>query len=125
EEALRQAEEKYRSIFENVMEGIFQTTPDGHYLSANPMLARIYGYESAEKLMDAVSDIRDQIYVQPGRREDFIRLIQQDGIVSRFESRVYRRDGSIIWISENARVVRDAQGKVLYYEGTVEDITER
>src|SRR5881394_709231 len=109
EEALRQAEEKYRSIFENVMEGIFQTTPDGHYLSANPMLARIYGYDTPEQLIAAVSDIGHQIYVRPGRREEFVRLIQQNGIVSRFESQVYRRDGSIIWISENARVVRDGQ----------------
>ena len=125
EEALRQAEEKYRSIFENVMEGIFQTTADGHYISANPMLARIYGYNSPEELVAAVSDIEHQIYVQPGRREEFIRLIQQNGIVSRFESQVYRQDRSVIWISENARVVRDAQDRVLYYEGTVEDITER
>src|ERR1044071_10007419 len=125
EEALRQAEEKYRSIFENVMEGIFQTTPDGHYLSANPMLARIYGYDTPGELIATISDIEHQIYVQPGRREEFIRLIQQNGIVSKFESQVYRKDGSVIWISENARVVRDGQGKVLYYEGTVEDITER
>ena len=125
EEALRQAEEKYRGIFENVMEGIFQTTPDGHYLSANPMLARIYGYGSSAELMAAISDIRDQIYVQPGRREDFVRMIQQNGFVSKFESQVYRRDRSVIWISENARVVHDAQGRVSYYEGTVEDITER
>ena len=125
EEALRQAEEKYRSIFENVMEGIFQTTPDGHYLSANPMLARIYGYDSPEELIAAVSDIEHQIYVQPGRREEFIRLIQQNGIVSKFESQVYRRDRRVIWISENARVVRDGAGRVRYFEGTVEDITER
>src|SRR5439155_5300584 len=85
EEALRQAEEKYRSIFENVMEGIFQTTLYGHYLSANPMLARIYGYDSPEELIAAVSDIGHQIYVQPGRREDFAALIQQHGIVSKFE----------------------------------------
>src|SRR5437867_2969709 len=107
------------------MEGIFQTTADGHYISANPMLARIYGYNSPEELVAAVSDIEHQIYVQPGRREEFIRLIQQNGIVSRFESQVYRQDRSVIWISENARVVRDAQDRVLYYEGTVEDITER
>src|SRR5439155_8224134 len=85
EEALREAEEKYRGIFENVMEGIFQTTPDGHYLSANPMLARIYGYDSPAELIAAVSDIGHQIYVQPGRREDFAALIQQHGIVSKFE----------------------------------------
>ena len=89
------------------------------------MLARIYGYDSPEELIAAVSDIEHQIYVQSGRREEFIRLIQQNGIVSRFESQVYRKDRSVIWISENARVVRDAQGSLLYYEGTVEDITER
>jgi PAS domain S-box-containing protein len=125
EEALRQAEEKYRGIFENVAEGIYQTTPDGQYLSANPMLARIYGYDSAEELMAAIRDIRHQVYVRDGRRDDFVRLIQRDGTVSRFESQVYRKDGSIIWISESARAVRDAAGQVLYYEGTVEDITER
>jgi PAS domain S-box-containing protein len=125
EEALREAEEKYRSIFENVMEGIFQTTPDGHYLSANPMLAKIYGHPSPAELIAAVSDINHQIYVEPGRRDEFIRLIQKDGVVSKFESQVYRKNRSIIWISENARVVRDGEGRVLYYEGTVEDITER
>ncbi len=125
EEALRQAEEKYRSIYESVMEGIFQTTPDGQYLSANPMLAKIYGYDSPDQLIAAVSDISHQIYVQQGRREEFTRLIQQNGIVSKFESQVYRKDRSVIWISENARVVRDAPGNVHYYEGTVEDITER
>jgi two-component system, sensor histidine kinase and response regulator len=125
ETALREAEEKYRSIFENVLEGIFQTTPDGHYLSANPMLARIYGYSSAEELMAAVKDIQHQVYALEGRRDDFVRLIQRDGTVSRFESQVYRKDGSIIWISESARAVRDASGKVVYYEGTVEDVTDR
>src|SRR5437867_1546577 len=125
EAALRQAEEKYRSIFENVMEGIFQTTPDGHYLSANPMLARIYGYDSPEELIATISDINHQLYEQPGRRDEFIRLIQENGFVSKFESQVYRKDRRIIWISENARVVRDALGNVLYFEGTVEDITDR
>ena len=125
EEALRQAEEKYRGIFENVMEGIYQTTPDGHYVSANPMLARIYGFDSAEELIAAIQDIRHQVYIREGRREDFVRLIERDGTVSRFESQVYRKDGSVIWISESARAVRDAAGRLLYYEGTVEDITER
>jgi two-component system, sensor histidine kinase and response regulator len=125
EAALRRTEENYRSIFENVLEGIYQTTPDGHYLSANPMLAKIYGYHSAEELMTAIQDIQHQIYLKQNRRDDFVRLIQRDGTVSRFESQVYRKDGSIIWISESARAVKDPSGKVLYYEGTVEDITER
>src|SRR5207245_5674620 len=95
EEALRQAEEKYRSIFENVMEGIFQTTPDGHYLSANPMLARIYGYDTPGELIATISDINHQLYERPGRRDEFIRLIQENGFVSKLESQVYTKDTSI------------------------------
>jgi two-component system, sensor histidine kinase and response regulator len=125
EEALRLAETKYRTIFENVMEGIFQTTPDGRYLSANPMLARIYGYESPAEMMAAIADIGHQVYVEPGRREEFVRRIRKSGYVTRFESEVYRKDGRIIWISESAREVRDGLGGLLYYEGTVEEITER
>src|SRR6476469_4891419 len=125
ESALRQAEEKYRSIFENAIEGIFQTTPDGHYISANPSLARIYGYGSPAELMARLTDIEHQLYVEPNRRAEFISLLQEHHAVSEFESQVYRQDGSIIWISENARAVRDATGALLYYEGRVEDITER
>jgi PAS domain S-box-containing protein len=125
EAAMIAAEEKYRSIFENVVEGIFLTTPEGRYLSANPMLARIYGYSSAEELVAAVQDISHQIYVDDGRRAEFVRLMQERGEVSRFESQVRRKDGSVIWISENARAVRDGEGRLLHYEGTVEDITER
>ena len=125
EAALRETEEKYRGIFENVMEGIFQTTPHGRYLSANPMLARIYGYRSTEELVATIGDIGHELYVDSRRRDEFIQRIHADGFVTRFESQVYRRDRSVIWISESAREVRDAQGKLLYYEGTVEDITER
>nr|WP_242040756.1 PAS domain-containing protein [Coleofasciculus sp. FACHB-1120] len=125
EEALQQAEAKYRSIFENAIEGIFQTTPDGQYISANPALARIYGYESPTELMGRLTDIKQQLYVDPNRRAEFTRLLQENDAVSDFESAVSRQDGSIIWISENARAVRDCEGKLLYYEGTVEDITER
>lgn len=125
EEGLRRAEEKYRSIFENAIEGIFQTTPDGRYLSANPALARIYGYESASELMAQISDIKSQLYVVPDRRVEFLRAIEKHGYVSEFESQVYRADGTTIWVSENGRAVRDAGGNLLYYEGTVEDITQR
>lgn len=125
-EALRQAEQKYRSIFEHAVEGIFQTAPDGHYLSANPALARIYGFESSAELMTALTDIGHQLYVQPDRRTEFIRLMREEGGVTEFESQVYRRDGSVIWISENARAVRDeVSGELLYYEGMVQDITRR
>jgi PAS domain S-box-containing protein len=125
ERALRTAEEKYRSIFENAVEGIFQTTADGRYLVANPTLARIYGYDSVEELQGAMTDIGARLYVDPQRRSEFQRRIAQDGIVHRFESEIYRKDGSIIWISEHARAAHDAAGALLYYEGTVEDITER
>lgn len=126
EEAVRQAEEKYRSLFENALEGIFQTTPDGHYLNANPALARIYGYASPQELMARLTDIEHQLYIETDRRATFIRLLQQYGVVEDFESQVYRADGSTIWISENAHAVHDrCSGAVLYYEGTVEDITER
>ncbi|MEP0791356.1 EAL domain-containing protein [Funiculus sociatus GB2-C1] len=125
EEALRQAEAKYRSIFENAIEGIFQTTSQGCYISANPALARIYGYESPAQLMARLTDIEHQLYLDPNRRAYFVRLLQENDAVSEFESAVYRKDGSVIWISENARAVRDREGRLLYYEGTVEDVTER
>ncbi|NJN86934.1 MAG: PAS domain S-box protein [Leptolyngbyaceae cyanobacterium SL_7_1] len=124
-EALRVAEEKYRSIFENAVEGIFQTTLDGYYLSANPTLARMYGYNSPEELTSNLTSIQQQLYVNPNRRCEFARLLQQNDAVLGFESQVYRKDGSLIWISENARAVRDLDGMLLYFEGTVEDITER
>ncbi|HET6249529.1 MAG TPA: CHASE domain-containing protein [Tepidisphaeraceae bacterium] len=125
EETARLAEANYREIFENSVEGIFQTTPDGHYLRANRALARVYGYETPEELIAHLADIAVQLYVQPGRRAEFIEQIQRHGFVSDFESQVRRRDGSITWISENARAVRGAGGEVLFYEGMVVDITAR
>lgn len=125
EEALHEMEAKYYSMFENAVSGIFQTTPDGRYISANPALARIYGYNSAAELMGSLTDISDQLYVAPDRRDQFISALQARGIVSDFESQIYRRDGTVIWIAENARAVHDADGELLYYEGFVEDITQR
>jgi len=125
EEALRQAEQKYRAIYENAAEGIFQTTPEGRYISVNPALARMYGYSSPEELTESVDDIGHILYVSPERRTEFKRLIEAEGSVEGFEYEVYRKDGSRIWLSENARAVRDASGAVIYYEGAVQDITER
>ncbi len=125
ENALRQAEEKYRAIYENSVEGIFQTTRDGHFLSANPALARMYGFDDPQQLVTALTDIAHQLYVNPERREEFRQRVRDHGAVTGFESEIYRRDGSRIWISESARPVTDAQGNFLYYEGTVEDITAR
>lgn len=122
---LEQAESNYKSIVENAIDGIFQTTPDGHYIKANMALARIYGFESPEELISNRTDIEHQVYVDPARRSEFIEVQQRCGRVDHFESQVYRRDRSVIWISENARAVRDASGRLLYYEGTVEDITAR
>ncbi len=124
EQALREAEERYRGIFENAVEGIFQTSVDGRYLRANPALARIYGYASPEDLAENLDNISGQLYVDPSRRREFVRRMQRHGVVKNFESEVRRRDGSAIWISENARAVRNEEGKLLYYEGSVEDITE-
>ncbi len=119
------AEAKYRHMFENALNGIFQTTQDGHYLIANPALARIYGYESPTALISNLTNIQHQLYVNPQRRQEFLDLMNRDGAVSRFESEVYRRDGQIIWIAENAQALRDPNGTIIYYEGTVEDITAR
>ena len=125
EQALRDAEHKYRAIFENSIEGIFQSTPEGKFLSANPALAQIFGYESPEELMAGISDIKQTIYVDPKRREEFKQLIEAQGSVELFEYEVFRKDKTKLWLCENSRVVRDGEGKVSYYEGTVEDITER
>ncbi|NEO25718.1 MAG: PAS domain S-box protein [Kamptonema sp. SIO4C4] len=124
QEALRQAEAKYRSIFENAVEGIFQTTPDGHYISANPALAKIYGYNSPEAMIADLTDIEHQLYVNPEQRQEFVQLMQERDAVVGFEAQIYRQDGTVIWIAENARAVRDSDDTLLYYEGMVVDITE-
>ncbi|MEC4982934.1 MAG: EAL domain-containing protein [Oscillatoria sp. PMC 1068.18] len=125
ETALRVAEAKYRTIFENITQGIFQTLPNGSYLSANPALANIYGYNSPAELIESLTNIDAQLYVDPHRRAYFTNLMEKYGQVLAFESEVYRQDGSKIWISENARAVKNENGEILYYEGTVEDITAR
>jgi two-component system sensor histidine kinase/response regulator len=119
------SEEMYRSIFDNAIEGIFQTTPAGQYLNVNPALAAMYGYDSAQDLIAGLTAIGHQLYVNPNRRREFVDLMDAHGAVRGFESEIYRKDGLTLWISENARTVRDASGKILYYEGMVEDITER
>lgn len=121
----RRAEQKYRSIFENAVEGIFQTTVEGDLITANPALARMLGYSSPEELVAAVSDVGDQLYVEPARRAEFGRLMRETGEVSGFEIQMYRRDGRTVWISLAARTVRDETGAPTGYEGTAEDVTER
>ncbi|MBI1348089.1 ammonium transporter [bacterium] len=126
--ALHQAQEteqKYRGIFENAVEGIYQSTPEGRYLSANPALIRMYGYNSPEELIEQCGDIANQVYVDGDRRRQFIETLERDDYISGFESQIYRRDGQVIWISETATTVRDEQGRVIRFEGTVEEITDR
>ena len=125
EAELRTAEENYRNIFVNAIEGIFQTTREGRYITLNPALAVIHGYSDPKEMMREVSEIGRQIYVDPARRAEFCSALEEMGEVGKFESQVYRRDGSVIWISEHARAVRGENNKVLYYEGAVEDITTR
>jgi PAS domain S-box-containing protein len=125
EEALRLAEEKYRSIFENALEGIFQSTPDGCFISVNPAMARIHGYESPAAMMEALAETGHHIYVDPKGRDEYKRLLEQQGEVTGFEYQLYRQDGEIVWVSESVRVVRDANGQLLYYEGILEDVTQR
>jgi PAS domain S-box-containing protein len=125
EKALRDAEEKYRSIFENSNDGIFQNTPGGRFVSANPAMARMLGFNSPEELIRARNDIERQGYVDPAQRNKFKRALEENGVVTGFEYEVYRKDGAKIWVSENSRIVRDAEGRILYYEGSVQEITER
>jgi two-component system, cell cycle sensor histidine kinase and response regulator CckA len=125
EEALRRAEEKYRSIFENAVEGIYQATPEGTYLSANPALARMLGFDHPQELIAARSDISKQEYIDPNLRSTFIQSVEAKGVLKNFEYEAYRRDGKRIWLSASAHAVRDANGRCLYLEGTVQDITER
>jgi PAS domain S-box-containing protein len=124
EAILKQTEEKYRNIYENAMEGIFQIGPDGGFISANPSLAHIHGYDSPEDLMKTIKDIRS-LYMNPEDHHRLINLLFEQGTVQNYETKMRRKDGSLQWISTNVRLVKDSQGKPLYYEGTMMDITNR
>ncbi len=125
EEARKLAEALYRSIFEGAIEGIYQSTPEGRFITVNPALARMWGYDSPEDLLTSIRDISRQVYARPQRREEFMRLMNEQGEARGFEFEALRKDGEIIWVSENARAVRDENGTLLYYEGNIIDITEQ
>jgi len=126
EEALRQAKQQLQDIIENAVEGIFQSTPDGRFLNVNPAMARIFGYASPEEMVAAVgADIAHRIHLSEQTRSDFRRRLEQQGILRAFEAPNIRKDGAVIWTRTNARLVRDTAGAVAYYEGFLEDITER
>ncbi|ACK67413.1 putative PAS/PAC sensor protein [Rippkaea orientalis PCC 8801] len=122
---LRLAEENYRSIFENALEGIFQSSPEGRYLKVNSAMARIYGYESPQEMLETITDISTQIYVNPTDQAQFQDQMENNDQAQNLEYQVYRKDGEIIWIQEDTRAVRNSNGELLYYEGMIEDITER
>jgi PAS domain S-box-containing protein len=124
EEELKESEVKYRHIFENAVMGIYQVTPNGQYLSANPVLASIHGYSFPEEMIESIADIT-QLYVDPSRRAELKRIIDEQGFVKGFEIIMRRKDGSLHWVSNTARAIRNEHGTILYYEGTIEDITSR
>ena len=125
EEALRIAEEKYRNIFENAVEGLFQISPQGRFLSANPALARIYGYESPKQIITELVEFQNQLYVNSEDYTKLQELLEERKTIANFELEVYRRDGSKIWISKNIRSVYDRESNLSHYEGSVFDITDR
>ncbi|MGZ5178403.1 MAG: sensor domain-containing diguanylate cyclase, partial [Burkholderiales bacterium] len=125
EAALCVAHANYRSLFENATVGIFQSTPKGRFLSVNPATARIFGYQSPEDMLSHIKSIANQIYLDPSSRDEFHRLIVEQGQVHDFTYQALRKDKGVIWIHEDARVVTGADGGVLYYEGFMTDVTER
>ncbi|MBP8744131.1 MAG: PAS domain S-box protein [Syntrophorhabdus sp.] len=125
EAALKASEEKYRNIFENAVEGIFQIGINGEILSANPSFSHLFGYKSPQEIMRAVKDIRYEIYADESQRNELRRLLDKQGFVRNFEVICRRKDGQRIWISVNIRAVKDNNNKFLFYEGTLVDITER
>ena len=125
QETLRRSEGAYRAVFERALFGIFQTSPEGHFLRANTALAHIYGYSTPEELVTQNVESTRNLYVDPARRTEFQRLLELGETVTDFESQIRRRDGMLLWVSENARAVRDPGGTLLHYEGTVLDISTR
>ncbi len=123
ENELKKSEEKYRSIFENVPQGIYQTEPDGRFRNANKTLAKMYGYYSAEDMIKNTYSVAEQYYAEPCYRENFLKIMKEKGYVEKFLTRFKRIDGTFFWGTNNAREVKDESGNILYYEGSIEDIT--
>ncbi|MCI0470343.1 MAG: ATP-binding protein, partial [Candidatus Aminicenantes bacterium] len=119
------AEKKYRDIFDNASHGIFQSSPDGKLVTANPAFANIFGYDTPLEVINSISNLKEQLYVSPAKRNELQELIKKYGFVNGFVYEAYRKDGSTLYISENIHAVYDEQGNVLYYEGSLENITEK
>ena len=125
EEKLRRSEKKYRSLVENAQEGIFQSTAEGRHISVNQAFANILGYESPEEVMAAIADIPHQVYVHPDDRTKILQIIEKEGSVKGYEAEFYKKDGSKTWMSINMHAIRDEEGRLLYYQGTDQDIIEK
>ncbi len=122
---IQESERKYRNIFKNLIEGIFQMTIEGCFLSVNKSMAKYFGFESPAKMISSITNIAQQCYVHPEKRTEFDKIINEKKQISGMEWQFKRKDGSLFWGSESVRAVRDADGELLYYEGTLVDITER
>jgi len=125
EQAQHLAERKYERIFDNAIEGFFESTPDGRFVTVNPAMARIAGYSSPAEMIRGIEDIRTQLYVNPEERNDVLQQLEQRGILENHECQMLRKDGTKIWVSLNARALRDANGNIVSHDGTAEDITGR
>jgi len=125
EEELKKAEAKYRSIFENALEGIYQSSIDGRFISVNPAFAWILGYGSPEELISTVTNIANQLYADPAERATLIGILDRQGVLRSHELQMRRKDGSLVWLSMNARAVKDDRGKIIFIEGMAIDVTER
>ena len=121
----KQLEDRYRNIFDNAIDGMFQSTPDGQFITANHALAKMYGYASVEELCTSVNDIGIQLYVTPDRHKEFMGKVLIRGEVSDAEAQVYCKNGTTLWVSETVRAVKDSQNSVMFYEGTIKNITDR
>ena len=124
EEALRQAEERYRATFEDALVGIFQASVDGRLLNVNRTLAQMHGFNSPEEMLARITDPA-QIFVDPGRRDALFRELFQHGVVHRAEVQLFGKDRAVIWALVNLRLARNRSGEALFFEGIVEDITDR
>jgi len=119
------AEESYRKLFDSSIDGIYVTTPEGRLLNANPALARMMGYDTAQELIEGATDIANTIYLDPSVRTEYQERMARDGMVREFEYQVLQRDGTVLWLSDSATTVRDEAGNVVRYEGVVRDITNQ
>lgn len=123
EDALRASEERFRSLFENSTIGLYRTTPDGQILLSNPALLKMLGFDTLEEIQRR--NLEEEGFLEPDARGDFRQRIARDGEVRGYETVWVRKDGSPVFVRESARAIRDETGHILYYEGTVEDITEQ